>query len=116
MDLAYYSYLAQTIPPRELARALAVRARRAVVSRLRPLIFDVPPEQRRARALYALTDSRPALVEPWERESTARLLRERWPESCTAVMREAEAARRSITTAIRSRRTFATIRGNRARA
>ena len=49
MDLAYYSYLAQTIPPRELARALAVRARRAVVSRLRPLIFDVPPEQRRAR-------------------------------------------------------------------
>jgi len=96
MDLAYYSYLAQTIPPRELARALAVRARRAVVSRLRPLIFDVPPEQRRARALYALTDSRPALVEPWERESTARLLRERWPESCTAVMREAEAARRGV--------------------
>ena len=34
MDLAYYGYLAQTIPPRELARALAVRARRAVAARL----------------------------------------------------------------------------------
>ena len=35
MDLAYFSYLAQTIPPRELARALAVRARRAVQQRLK---------------------------------------------------------------------------------
>ncbi|MCA1825542.1 MAG: alginate lyase family protein [Myxococcales bacterium] len=98
MDLSYYSYLAQTIPPRELARALAVRARRAVVSRLRPLISDAPAEQRRARALYALTESRPSVVEPWEREPTARLLRERWPESCAAVLREAEAARRGVLT------------------
>ena len=34
MDLAYYSYLARTIPPREIARALAVRAKRAVLERL----------------------------------------------------------------------------------
>ena len=30
MDFEYYSYLARTIPPREIARALAVRARRAL--------------------------------------------------------------------------------------
>jgi len=50
MDLAYYRYLAQTIPPREIARALAVRARRALL-RGKPFFFDVPePERRRARA------------------------------------------------------------------
>lgn len=95
MDLAYYSYLAQAIPKRELARAIAVRARRAIASRLpRPSFFEMLPEQRRARALYALTETRPCLVEPWEREATARLLRERWPQECAAVLREAEAARR----------------------
>jgi Heparinase II/III-like protein/Heparinase II/III N-terminus len=30
MDLEYYSYLARTIPPREIARALTVRAKRAL--------------------------------------------------------------------------------------
>jgi hypothetical protein len=97
MDLAYYSYLAQTIPPRELARALAVRARRAVAARfgqLKPLFFEVPKERKRARALYALTDRRPSILEPWEREETARLARERWPDECAAILREAEAARR----------------------
>ena len=95
MDLAYYSYLAQTIPPREIARAIAARARRAVSQRLGKLKpSELPPEWRRARALYALTDRRPALVEPWEREATGRLLRERWPNACAEVLREAEAARR----------------------
>jgi hypothetical protein len=95
MDFAYYSYLAQTIPKRELARAIAVRARRAVLSRLpRPFFVEVPEEQRRARALYALSAARPAIVEPWEREATARVLRERWPQACAFVLREAEAAKR----------------------
>ena len=80
MDLAYYSYLAQTIPPREIARALAARARRAVAQRLGKLKpAELPMELRRARALYALSERRPSIVEPWEREATARLLRERWP-------------------------------------
>jgi hypothetical protein len=39
MDVSYYRYLAQTIPPREIARALAVRARRALL-RGRPFFFD----------------------------------------------------------------------------
>jgi hypothetical protein len=103
MDLAYYSYLAQTIPPRQLARALAVRARRALRSGFmqvleragaRPFFFERPAEDRHGRALYALARPRPALVEPWERESTARLLRERWPQACAFVLREAEACRR----------------------
>ena len=95
MDLAYYSYLAQTIPPREIARALAVRARRAVAQKLGMLKpAELPAELRRARALYALSERRPSIVEPWEREATARLLREKWPEACTEVLREAEAARR----------------------
>ncbi len=95
MDLAYYSYLAQTIPPREIARALAARARRAVAQRLGKLKpAELPMELRRARALYALSERRPSIVEPWEREATARLLRERWPAACTEVLHEAEAARR----------------------
>ena len=91
MDLAYYSYLAQTIPPRELARALAVRARRALSSRFKPFFFEVPPEQRRARALYALAHPRPALVEPWEREATVALVSREHRE---AILAEAEAALR----------------------
>lgn len=87
MDLAYYSYLAQNIAPRELARALAVRARRALLSRLPRRSV----EQRRVPAR-----ERPCLVEPWERNATARLLLSRWPESCAAVLREAEDARRGM--------------------
>lgn len=103
MDLGYYGYLAQTIPPRELARAVAVRARRALKdgfrlvlekSGARPFFFDVPADVRRRRALYALVHPRPALVEPFEREETARILHQRWPESCAFVLREAEACRR----------------------
>ncbi len=39
MDLAYYGYLAQAIPAREMARALAARARRAIL-RGRPFLFE----------------------------------------------------------------------------
>jgi hypothetical protein len=46
MDLSYYRYLAQTIPPREIARALAVRARRALL-RGKPFLF--PPPMRASR-------------------------------------------------------------------
>jgi hypothetical protein len=62
VDLAYYRYLARTIPPRELARALAVRARRAL-SRGRPFFFDVPDQQRRRERLYAALQQRPALFD-----------------------------------------------------
>src|SRR5439155_25813389 len=44
MDVSYYGYLAQTIPPREIARALVVRARRALL-RGRPFFFDWPPRR-----------------------------------------------------------------------
>ena len=43
MDLGYYGYLAQTIPPREIVRALAVRARRALL-RGKPFFFRGPPQ------------------------------------------------------------------------
>ncbi|HZR10421.1 MAG TPA: heparinase II/III family protein, partial [Myxococcales bacterium] len=44
MDLSYYGYLTRTIPPREIARALAVRARR-VLLRGKPFFFE-PAAQR----------------------------------------------------------------------
>ncbi len=62
MDLGYYSYLAHTIPPRELARALAVRARRALL-RGKPFLFDVPEQERRRQHLYAAVEGRPVIVE-----------------------------------------------------
>ena len=100
MDLEYYAYLAQTIPPRELARAVAARARKALRSGLKlaleksgatPFFFEVPF---RSRAIFALSAARPAIVDPAAREETAQLLRERWPEACAFVLREAEACRR----------------------
>ena len=44
MDVSYYGYLAQTIPAREIARALVVRARRALL-RGKPFFFDLPARQ-----------------------------------------------------------------------
>jgi hypothetical protein len=75
IDLGYYGYLAQTIPPREIVRALAVRARRAVL-RGKPFFFDWP--QRRE----PLREPRPAIL--------------RAPPSVRAdgILREAEAALR----------------------
>ncbi|HYY52049.1 MAG TPA: hypothetical protein VE755_04205, partial [Myxococcales bacterium] len=71
IDLAYYGYLAQTIPPREIARALAVRARRAVL-RGKPFFFDWPGRNRRA----ALGEPRPAIVRPPGAVPAEEILRE----------------------------------------
>ena len=103
VDLEYYAYLAQVIPPAELARAVAMRARKALgkgakllleKSGARPFFFHVAPDVRRRRALYALAGARPALMDGCERERTRALLRERFPEACAFVQREAEACRR----------------------
>ena len=83
MDLAYYRYLAQTIPPREIARALAVRARQKLL-RGKPFFFDVPELQRRRERLYAHVERRPTV---FERLAAAGIPGE-------AILREAEAARR----------------------
>ncbi|HET9753287.1 MAG TPA: hypothetical protein VFP52_10010, partial [Myxococcales bacterium] len=86
MDLGYYRYLAQTIPPRELARALAVRARRAL-SRGRPFLLDRPEQQRRRERLYARLQERPSLFDaaaPVELPAAAR----------EEILREAEGALR----------------------
>ena len=81
MDLAYYRYLARTIPPREIARALAVRARRAILGG-RPFFFEVPEGQRRR---LSGTQPRPALFpRRVELDATA----------ADAILREADAARR----------------------
>jgi hypothetical protein len=58
MDLSYYGYLAQTIPPWQIARALATRARRALLRR-KPVLFRVPPP--RGRRPVQAFDPRPAL-------------------------------------------------------
>lgn len=86
MDLAYYRYLAQTIPPRELARALAVRARRAI-SRGKPFFFEVAQQQRRRERLYARLQERPALFDAARPLDLPEAAREE-------ILREAEAALR----------------------
>src|SRR5215470_2100034 len=105
MDLGYYAYLASTVPPRELARAVAARARRALRGGIRqvlgpvgrhpalrpPFFMQVPAGQRRAPALLG---KRPSILDPSMRELTARVLRERFPEACKFVQHEAEACRR----------------------
>jgi hypothetical protein len=105
MDLGYYAYLASTVPPRQLARAVAARARRALRGGIRqvlgpvarhpalrpPFFMQVPPEQRRRTQLRG---KRPSILDPSMREITARLLRERFPEACKFVLQEAEACRR----------------------
>ncbi len=78
MDLAYYRYLAQTIPPREIARALAARARRALLRRKR-LLLEVP-ELRRERLGSQV---RPTVFAAGKVEVPA-----------AEILREAEAARR----------------------
>ncbi|HEX9574437.1 MAG TPA: heparinase II/III family protein, partial [Myxococcales bacterium] len=105
IDFGYYAYLASTVPPRELARAIAARARRALRGGIRqvlapvarhpslrpPFFMQVPSEQRRRRELRG---KRPSIVDPSLREVTARMLRERFPEACRFVQHEAEACRR----------------------
>src|SRR5205814_10293516 len=81
MDLAYYRYLARTIPPREIARALAVRARRALL-RAKPFFFEVPDRPR--RQVRALADPRPTV---FPRSGRVQV-------EGGEILREAEAARR----------------------
>jgi heparinase II/III-like protein len=83
MDLAYYSYLAQTIPPREIARALIVRARQKLL-RGKPFFFEVPELQRRRERLYAHLERRPTVFDAAQLAGM----------SPDAILREAEAARR----------------------
>src|SRR5207245_930915 len=56
-----------------------------------PFFMQVPPEQRRRRPLGV---NRPSIVDPSMRELTARVLRDRFPEACRYVLREADASRR----------------------
>jgi hypothetical protein len=98
IDLGYLAYLAANVPPREIARAVAVRARRAVrggIPRaLTPFFFQVPQAAGASSQRMALAGRRPSLVDPAQREATAHLLRERYPEACRFILREAEACRR----------------------
>jgi len=105
LDLGYFAYLASNVPPRELARAVAARARRAVRGGIRqilgpvarhpalrpPFFMHVPKDARRP---FELRGKRPSIVDPALREMTARMLRERFPEACRFVLHEAEACRR----------------------
>jgi hypothetical protein len=86
MDFEYYSYLARTIPPREIARALAVRARRAL---------GVPPVFMDSRKVRGPSSAvRPSLLDPKDREEVRRLMLERWPSETEAVLHEAREARK----------------------
>jgi len=83
IDLGYYAYLASTVPPREIARAVAARARRVLRGGIRqvlgpvarhpalrpPFFMQVPSEQRTRRELRG---KRPSIVDPSLREVTAR--------------------------------------------
>ena len=92
MDFEYYRYLARTIPPREIARALAVRARRALG--VPPVFMGGNDLERRRRRLYAEGVPRPALLELSEREAVKALMLERWPRESEAVLHEAREARK----------------------
>lgn len=85
MDFEYYSYLARTIPPREIARALAVRARRALGV---PAVFLDP------RKSAPPTAARPALIDPKDREEVRRLMFERWASETESLLHEAREARK----------------------
>src|SRR5207237_8048935 len=91
IDIGYFAYLASNIPPRELARAVAVRARRALRGGIRqvlgpvarhpalrpPFFMQVPPEQKRRREPRG---GRPSRLEPSLLEITARIVHGRVPE------------------------------------
>jgi hypothetical protein len=86
MDFEYYRYLARTIPPREIARALAVRAKRALG--VPPVLM--PPKDAKPKAAAG----RPSIFEPRDREELGRLALERWPKQSEAVLHEAREALR----------------------
>ena len=105
IDFGYFAYLASTVPPLDLARAVAVRAKRVLRGGIRqvlgpvarhpalrpPFFMHVPPEQKRQPVLGG---TRPSIIDPSLRELTARVLRERFPEACKFVLHEADASRR----------------------
>ena len=90
IDLGYYAYLATNVPPRDIARAIGVRIFRAARMGLHQVSPPAPEERKR----IALLGPRPSLINPADREATAALLRERYPEACAYVVREAEQCRR----------------------
>src|SRR5205085_10595075 len=81
IDLGYLAYLAANVPPWDIARAVAVRARRAFRGGVRqvlgpvarhpaltpPFFMQVPERQRRQRLLAG---PRPFIVDPSLREPT----------------------------------------------
>src|SRR3954471_3105823 len=98
LDLGYLAYLATNVPPRDIARAVAVRARRAVrgglPKALTPFFFQAPQLSSGELLRNALSGRRPSIVDPAEREATAHLLRESYPEACRFILREADACKR----------------------
>ena len=80
MDLSYYGYLAQAIPAREVARAVAARARRALL-RGKPFLFEMPALRRRDPS------GLPPVEDLFDARGAARIA----PD---AILREAEAALR----------------------
>ena len=100
MDFAYYAYLVRTVPKLDLARSFALKAMHALSARVSAAVPDSPlalPGRPRARQQRRFAgrpgNARHPLVLPEAREATAQLLRSRFPDSCAAVLAEAEAAR-----------------------
>lgn len=89
IDLGYYAYLATNVPPLDIARAVGVRLYRTARSGLHKVSPKAPPDRSRSQ----LVGPRPSLLDPREREATAALLRDRYGEACTYVVREAEQCR-----------------------
>ncbi|MFL5440579.1 MAG: alginate lyase family protein [Myxococcales bacterium] len=98
LDLGYLAYLATNVPPWDIARAVAVRARRAVRAgvpkALTPFFFETPQALSSEILRKSIAGRRPSIADPAEREATAHLLRERYPEACRFILREADASRR----------------------
>lgn len=103
-DLDWFAYLAGAVPPSELARAVTARARKVLTRPLqlarRQLLRASDPggpgsPRLSLDQIAPLRGPRPSLLDtsPGARERTARLARERWPEACEAILREAHAAR-----------------------
>ncbi|HZX66761.1 MAG TPA: hypothetical protein VFE76_15270, partial [Myxococcales bacterium] len=80
LDLGYLAYLATNVPPWDIARAVAVRARRAVRAgvpkALTPFFFETPQALSGEILRKSIAGRRPSIVDPAERDATAHLLRE----------------------------------------
>jgi len=99
VSLAYYSYLARTIPKREIARALFVRARRTLRDLWGRPAKEIRGHQAKLHAdpgrdLRVAAEFRFVSPNPDQREATAAILRQRWPDECAQLMQEAAAALR----------------------